>query len=547
MAGYTNTPNMSLRLPIVFDDLNLWGNDLNETITTLDLHDHSPGKGLPVTSAGLEIDGDIDFNTFSILNLRRIAFYDPGASVTGDDLLYVKNGNLFYNDDAGNQIQITVGGFVNTTPSGNIIGLGGDDTIVFNDTTNALSFNADGVPFSMLLQTSEYQAGSQYTYGIGGTANTSFGGGQFFFNNGAPGNGILRYAKWFPDAVNSIDVTLFPTRFNFNTAIAGGANVRAATYESTASDVLDTTIAADLTSIGRLSVARDTATLIIQSNINLGSDTNGGSFITFRANDGAAASAGSIQYNAYGSGVGGSANRHLFYIRTGVDTVGLQAELNSTELSLTNDLVVGNDIDVTGTVEIGAPGGPVLSRTGSRLLVSTPVQIDNSTDGPILSRSAASELLVANALRLTLASGPRLSQSGVGGLLVQDDIKLKSTSLTLRATGTADAFLSTNNKTVVTSGNSGDGLIILTGTFDNGGSVMFANGLGAATHVSTGRYTVNFSTSLSAFSAAVTVIEQTAYIATWKFPTTGGVDVFIFDDAGVSTDVAFSIQIIGIA
>lgn len=82
-----------------------------------------------------------------------------------------------------------------------------------------------------IVQALEFQAQNKFTYGFGGTPNTTFAGGLFNFNNGSTGNGQVRFAKWFVDATNNIDFS--GGAFRLNTGVTGGANLLATNIQAT--------------------------------------------------------------------------------------------------------------------------------------------------------------------------------------------------------------------------------------------------------------------------------------------------------------------------
>lgn len=122
----TTTPDMGLVLPDVSSTPGpQWATDVNTAFETVDSHDHSPGNGALVTPAGLDIDVDMPFGGNNATGLRAARFSSQSGvlTATGDiDEVYVVAGDLYYNDAAGNRIQITKNGGVNGTP-GSIAGL----------------------------------------------------------------------------------------------------------------------------------------------------------------------------------------------------------------------------------------------------------------------------------------------------------------------------------------------------------------------------------------------------------------------------------------
>jgi len=116
------TPNMGLVLPTVGVTAGpTYATENNDAFTTIDSHDHTSGKGVPVPSAGLNINADLSFNDYNATALRSVRFTSQDSTIGGaTDLgcLYESGVDLYYNDGNGNQIQVTAGGKVNATSSG---------------------------------------------------------------------------------------------------------------------------------------------------------------------------------------------------------------------------------------------------------------------------------------------------------------------------------------------------------------------------------------------------------------------------------------------
>lgn len=97
-----------------------YANQINAAFEVIDLHDHSSGKGVQVPASGLNINGNVDFNQNKPYNLVATQFYSNDATLTGAtniNSVYVKSGDLYYTNSAGNAIQVTSGGSVVTSPS----------------------------------------------------------------------------------------------------------------------------------------------------------------------------------------------------------------------------------------------------------------------------------------------------------------------------------------------------------------------------------------------------------------------------------------------
>jgi len=144
MANTTTSPNMGLVVPTVSVDPGPdWANNINASLSIVDQHNHSSGSGVQINPAGININSDLPFNGNNLTLVRSTRFSVQPAALSGvSDLgcLYVTGVDLYYNDENGNQIQLTAGGTVNATSSGISSGtasasfIGG--TLVVNSASN---------------------------------------------------------------------------------------------------------------------------------------------------------------------------------------------------------------------------------------------------------------------------------------------------------------------------------------------------------------------------------------------------------------------------
>lgn len=122
MAGETITPNMNLIQPGVGTTIGpQYATDQNTTFTLIDQHDHSSGKGVQVSPAGMNINADLTFNTTNSAVSLKSARFSPQASpipASSPNLacLYVSTADLYYNDVNGNQVRITQSGGIAGSP-----------------------------------------------------------------------------------------------------------------------------------------------------------------------------------------------------------------------------------------------------------------------------------------------------------------------------------------------------------------------------------------------------------------------------------------------
>ena len=123
--GITVTPNMSLPVPNPAGSASpepgpQYAVDNNESFGILDSHNHSPGSGVQITPAGLNINTSLSFQNNQATNVYGVQFSAPSASSLLTFLYTAPQSgggiyDLFYNDGAGNVVALTKAGLVNAT------------------------------------------------------------------------------------------------------------------------------------------------------------------------------------------------------------------------------------------------------------------------------------------------------------------------------------------------------------------------------------------------------------------------------------------------
>lgn len=118
------TPNMGL--PVDQPGVTPYYQSAVDAETTKDLidqHDHSPGKGVPVTPAGMNIDAPLNFEGIggdggpqSAIGLRFLGMTDAGAGPGVYLSLWTDGNNLWYEDGSGDLIELTSNGVVPSNP-----------------------------------------------------------------------------------------------------------------------------------------------------------------------------------------------------------------------------------------------------------------------------------------------------------------------------------------------------------------------------------------------------------------------------------------------
>lgn len=151
------TPYMGLILPVVSTTIGPdWATYLNTALTSVDSHNHAPGKGLQVTVAGININADLSFASFNATTLRSIRLNTQTAVLalaTDVGCIYQVNGDLYYNNGAGTSIKITSGTSINATAVG---GIGGDyvtsgASVFYTSATKLFSFQSITTPAGSIV------------------------------------------------------------------------------------------------------------------------------------------------------------------------------------------------------------------------------------------------------------------------------------------------------------------------------------------------------------------------------------------------------------
>lgn len=126
MANSYLSTNMSLPVPVVGQDPGPdYAGNVNSSLTLIDAHDHSSGKGVQVTPAGLNINADLPVNGNNFTLTRSVRFQGQSAvfSAAADiGCLYEVLGELYYRDGSSNNVKITNNGNV-AGAAGSIAGL----------------------------------------------------------------------------------------------------------------------------------------------------------------------------------------------------------------------------------------------------------------------------------------------------------------------------------------------------------------------------------------------------------------------------------------
>ena len=167
MPGETISPSMGLILPGVgVTPGPQYATDQNASLTIIDTHDHSSGKGVQITPAGLNINADLSMGMNNLIQARSVRLSAQGSPIalpTDLTAIYASGVDLYYNDGLGNQIRITQSGAVAGTPGSisNLVSpasasyVSGSSTFVFqSDANTAANIDVGSVVLRNLVASS---------------------------------------------------------------------------------------------------------------------------------------------------------------------------------------------------------------------------------------------------------------------------------------------------------------------------------------------------------------------------------------------------------
>lgn len=118
--GEVYSPNMALPVPTVGVTTGpSYASDINASLGIIDSHDHSPGNGVQITPAGLNINSNLSFLSNNAISVRSVRFAPQVSCINGAadvGAVYECGVDLYYNDGSGNQVRITQSGGVAGSP-----------------------------------------------------------------------------------------------------------------------------------------------------------------------------------------------------------------------------------------------------------------------------------------------------------------------------------------------------------------------------------------------------------------------------------------------
>ena len=117
---------------------------LNENFDLVETHDHTTGKGNPITPSAISINEDLDFSGNHAVNLGAVVLVSATNTIVNGSLYFdAASGNLAVRDLDGNIVNIVKNGAIDTSTSGNIGGLTGDAALTYYSDDNIFEFIDD--------------------------------------------------------------------------------------------------------------------------------------------------------------------------------------------------------------------------------------------------------------------------------------------------------------------------------------------------------------------------------------------------------------------
>jgi hypothetical protein len=121
----TTTPLMNLVLPVVSSELGpLWAQEIIEAFNLIDAHDHTEGNGKQIPLSAVNINDDIDAQANSIINLNSLILNSISSPAPTNSTIYLSGGELYFKNENGVDLQITMNGALNGVTGSH--GIGGD-------------------------------------------------------------------------------------------------------------------------------------------------------------------------------------------------------------------------------------------------------------------------------------------------------------------------------------------------------------------------------------------------------------------------------------
>jgi len=169
----TTTPNMSLNIVDQSTNEYDWAAKINSNLILVDSHDHSPGKGVQVSSSYINFLSDAKVNG-NITNAGFTQFVNTtvrGFSSSIADSFAVSGGDLYFVDNSRRVVQLTSGDSIYYPSGTGNTGFGGDYVVsgaevIYTSGNQTYTFTTDGTTlasvYSNTISPSTYNTGSNF-------------------------------------------------------------------------------------------------------------------------------------------------------------------------------------------------------------------------------------------------------------------------------------------------------------------------------------------------------------------------------------------------
>lgn len=141
----TLTPLMQLPVPGVGTEQGPnYATDINNCLTLIDAHDHSPNYGTPINPAGMNINADLSFGGNNATTIRTVRLSPQGSVPAGAadfGCLFELGVDLYFKDGSGNSVRLTQSGGVAALP-GSITNLALPASASFSGAAKTFTFQS---------------------------------------------------------------------------------------------------------------------------------------------------------------------------------------------------------------------------------------------------------------------------------------------------------------------------------------------------------------------------------------------------------------------
>lgn len=113
------TLNMDLNLPVVGTTTGpTYATQINTAFETVDTHDHTSGKGVQIPSAGININANLEFNSYAVVEVLHVSMESTTTPSTNRSIWTDSTGDIYYKNSSGVDVQITNGSSIAAVGSG---------------------------------------------------------------------------------------------------------------------------------------------------------------------------------------------------------------------------------------------------------------------------------------------------------------------------------------------------------------------------------------------------------------------------------------------